>query len=235
MNETKIEFDKRKIEIDAYFSLLSILDKGSCSVQCQGIDGNIVIESIDVELIKILKANGFLLLYNLVEATIRQSIVTIFGDIYRNRLTFQDLSDNLKRLWMNQETLILNKGIDAINSNRINEILHKVANSIIDNEIKLLEIECVRISGNIDAKEIRKIAERFGFEESENGRHLELIKDKRNHLAHGNFSFAEIGRDYTVQELIEFRDNAYEHLSDVITKIEEFLNEERFKNPNSSK
>ncbi|MBI3258705.1 MAG: hypothetical protein HYZ54_04400 [Ignavibacteriae bacterium] len=233
MNTTKIEFTKRKAEIDKYFKLLSSLDIGNCTLSCKKIDGSEIKQSIDTELTKILKANGFLLLYNLVEAIITHSINAIFNEIYRNELTFSMLSDKLKKLWISQKTLPLNQGIDSINSAKINETLNEIVSNVIDNEVSLLELKCVRISGNIDAQEIRIIANKIGFEESSNGRHLVTIKEKRNFLSHGEYSFTEVGRNHTSQELIEFKDDAYQYLSDVITSIENFLNERRFEKANS--
>jgi hypothetical protein len=96
MKNTKVEFEKRIEEIDKYFQFLTTIDKGTCNIHCISVDGVISNDPIDVELIKILKANGFILLYNLIEATIRKSLEAIFNAIYTENLTFQQLSDNLK-------------------------------------------------------------------------------------------------------------------------------------------
>ncbi len=49
------------------------------------------------------------------------------------------------------------------------------------------------------------------------------IKNKRNHLAHGDFTFSQIGREFTVGELENFKDETLDFLSDVIDKIEIFI------------
>jgi len=49
------------------------------------------------------------------------------------------------------------------------------------------------------------------------------IKNKRNHLAHGDFTFSQIGREFTVGELENFKDETRDFLSDVIDKIEIFI------------
>lgn len=228
MYETKEEFNKRVVEINIYFNLLTTIDKGSCHIHCNSIDGSVINESIDSELIKILKANGFLLLYNLIEATISKSIEAIFLTISSEGLKYHELSDNLKKIWINQKALPLKAGIDALTYRNIKQMLEEVANSIVANQILQLELESLRISGNIDAKEIRKIADKIGFMYSNNGSSLETIKDKRNHLAHGQFTFGDIGKDFSVNDMIELKKSTHDYLSDVLKNIENYLSERKF-------
>lgn len=225
MNRVKIEFEKRVLEIEQYFEYIAILDNGKCSINGKTIDGANFEKEINDDLVKILRANGFILLYNLVEATITKSIEALFATIYEREVTFKNLSDNLKKLWIIQKSLPLNKGIDAIGSNKIIEIITKVVNEIIENEISQLEIDCVKISGNVDAKKIRDIADKIGFERpsQHQGVDLVIIKDKRNKLAHGEFSFCEIGKDYSVQDMCKFKNSTINHLEEYIYKIEEYI------------
>lgn len=225
MNRVKIEFEKRVLEIEQYFEYIAILDNGKCSINGKTIDGANFEKEINDDLVKILRANGFILLYNLVEATITKSIEALFATIYEREVTFKNLSDNLKKLWIIQKSLPLNKGIDAIGSNKIIEIITKVVNEIIENEISQLEIDCVKISGNVDAKKIRDIADKIGFERpsQHQGEDLVIIKDKRNKLAHGEFSFCEIGKDYSVRDMCKFKNSTINHLEEYIYKIEEYI------------
>ena len=86
----------------------------------------------------------------------------------------------------------------------------------------------IHISGNIDAQEIRKLANKIGFETSNDGRHLEDIKIKRNRLAHGEQTFYDIGKDFTYNELNNYKQNTFEHLEDVIEKIKQFIDEKKY-------
>jgi hypothetical protein len=63
---------------------------------------------------------------------------------------------------------------------------------------------------------------------SSNGRNLVTIKNKRNHLAHGNFTFSEIGKDFTVGELESFKDETLAFLSDIINNIEKFIIQKQY-------
>lgn len=217
MITTKEEYKKRLSEVELYFKTIQLLDNGQCSIVCKDISGNVSTNDIDQELSKILKANGFLLLYNLIEATVRNSIVAIFNSITADKLTYKSLSENLKKLWVRQEI----KEIRDFNQskNKIFEISEKVLNdSLLD-----FKIECVNISGNIDAQSIRDIAKQFGYAETSNGRDLLTIKEKRNKLAHGEFTFSEIGKEYTVGDLIKLKTDTVGYIEDVLKNVENFI------------
>ena len=77
MKTTRAEYTKRLKEVTLYFDTIKLLDNGDCSIICKDINGIVKEKIIDNELAKIMKANGFLLLYNLIEATIRNSISAI--------------------------------------------------------------------------------------------------------------------------------------------------------------
>ncbi len=223
MITTKEEYKKRLSEVELYFKTIQLLDNGQCSIVCKDISGNVSTNDIDQELSKILKANGFLLLYNLIEATVRNSIVAIFNSITADKLTYKSLSENLKKLWVRQEI----KEIRDFNQskNKIFEISEKVLNdSLLD-----FKIECVNISGNIDAQSIRDIAKQFGYAETSNGRDLLTIKEKRNKLAHGEFTFSEIGKEYTVGDLIKLKTDTVSYIEDVLKNVENFILDKKYK------
>ena len=156
--------------------------------------------------------------FNLIEATIRNSINAIFYSVHSKNLTFKDLTNNLQKMWIKQEI-----------KNIQHEDIFYLAQKILKNELLLFKAESVNISGNIDAQKTRKIANQFGYQESKDGRDLKTIKDKRNNLAHGEFTFSEIGKDYTVRELINFKNNTKDFLDSVLNNIENYINDERFK------
>lgn len=222
------EFQNRKGEIDCYFALLTIIEAGSCSVTSVSLDGKTHICEVDDDLSTILKANCFILLYNLIESTVRKSIEMILETLYNERVSFKSLSIKLKQIWISQHILPLKKGIDAITYDKIHNLMFDMADHIVNEHIMRLEADCIRISGNIDAKEIRSIANQIGFESPENGRDLLTIKVKRNHLAHGEKSFIEVGRDYSINDLIAFKDRTYAHLEDVIQKITTYISNKNY-------
>lgn len=223
MNNTRNEYNKRLHEVELYFETLELLDKGSCTIRCVNILGDEETKEIDSKLSTILKANGFLLLYNLIEATVRNSIDAVLNSIHSTTVTFGCLSEKLKKIWLKQES----KGL---NSEKNQERILHIANTILENEILTFERDCINISGNIDAQKIRGVIKQFGGNEISNGRNLKTIKDKRNYLAHGEFTFSEIGKDYTVGELIAYKNEAKNYLSNVLDEIQNYIDNQKYLN-----
>ena len=217
MNNTRLEYNKRLHEVEVYFETLKMLDNGSCSIKCIDILGNETTKEIDSELSTILKANGFLLLYNLIESTIRKSIDAVITSMHTSSVTFRNLSEELRKLWIKQE---------GKNSNE--EKIMSIAKIVLENGLLTFKKDFINISGNIDAQEIRKILKQVGGNEIRDGRCLKAIKDKRNHLAHGNFSFSEIGKDYTVIDLITYKDDTKDYLSKVLGEIQNFIDNQKY-------
>lgn len=217
MNTTKTEYQKRLKEVEVYLDIIKLLDKGSCAIECTDINENKHVQKIDTELTKILKANGFLILYNLIEATIRNSITAIVNAIGADRLSYRKLSDKLKHIWICQEF----KNITEQNvlKNRVAELSEKILN---DN-LLVFEKECLNISGNLDAQKIRNIAKQFGYNESKDGRCLHTIKEKRNKLAHGEYTFSDVGKEYTSNELVTFKNETVNFIEDVLRNVETYI------------
>lgn len=221
MNNTKNEYDKRVHEVELYLDTLKLLDDGRCSIKCVDILGCESVREIDAELTTILKANGFLLLYNLIEATIRNSIDAILNSIHSSSISFKVLSDNLQTIWLKQET----KGL---NSEKKNDKIMSMVKTILENEILSFKRDCIDISGNIDAQKIRDVLKQIGGNEIRDGRELKIIKDKRNNLAHGEFTFSEIGKDVLMSELIEYKDKTKDYLSNVLIEINDYIEDQRY-------
>jgi hypothetical protein len=219
MDSTKSDFEKRKEEIDEYFSFLKMLDANKVSING---------ERASQKLQRIFIANTFLLLYNLIESTVRNSILEIYNKIQDDELTYQNLSEKIKKIWLNKKKKILTSSEEEDKS--IEKKLESVIQDVINNEIIILTNQDINISGNIDAQEIRNLSKKIGFEQSNNGRDLLSIKEKRNRLAHGEHTFHDVGKNFTYNELKNFKENTFEHLEDVINKIETFIEEKKYAN-----
>lgn len=224
MINVRKEYEKRLSEVELYFDTLHLLDKGSCSIKCVNILGIEEERDIDKNLSKILKANGFLLLYNMVEATIANSIQAIFDSMHSAQITYRDLTEKLRRMWIRQE--FKNPGQ--------NNILFDILSKVVDDNILSFSKDCVNISGNIDAQRIREISEQFGCQQISDGRHLCTIKEKRNKLAHGEYTFAEIGKDYSVSDMEVFKNSVKEYLTKVMDEIEKFINNKGYSKTKST-
>jgi len=226
MDNTKSDFIKRKDEINEYFSFLEVLNNDNVVLKYDTINGNQEKE-VSLKLQRIFIANTFLLLYNLVESTVRNSIVEIYLKIQDDEVKYTNLSNKIKQIWLHKKrkTFIINEERDE----SIEKKLENIIKEIIDNEIVVLTKEDINISGNIDAQEIRNLAKKIGFENSSNGRYLEEIKQKRNRLAHGEHTFHDVGKNFTYNQLNSYKENTFGHLEDVINKIKIFIDNEKYK------
>ena len=222
MNNTRENYKNRLREVDLYFNTLRIVDNGRCYIKSIDILGNIEEREIDVTLSTMLKAHGFLLLYNLIEATIQNSIMAILNTIHASSITYKQLSDKLRKMWIKQE-------LNSFNNDKVLSMIDKILND----EVLKFEARCFHVSGNIDAQKIREVLKQIGGNEIKDGRDLENIKNKRNCLAHGDFSFSEIGKDCTVAELISYKENVKDYLSKVLDEIEAYIASKKFLHVNT--
>lgn len=241
MKKAKEEFEKRRLEIEEYFTFLKKLDYDSPKLIYSKL-GTPETYKVNDELVKILKANGFLLIYNLVEAVTRISLIELLVSITNSKTKFNKLSDELQKLW------ILNKRFaDKELKNKPEErVFHELYNEIISNAIIdfTLEIkdskgeilkEFVSLSGNVDARQIRTIAEKYGFNSKLTSSHekagadLQEVKTKRNYLAHGRITFIECGKDFSVSQMCGYKDNSLIYLENILINIEKFVKEKKFK------
>jgi hypothetical protein len=58
---------------------------------------------------------------------------------------------------------------------------------------------------------------------------LKRIKDFRNKLAHGRITFAECGKDKSVADMINYKDNAIEYLECVLLNVQDYIRQKKFK------
>lgn len=110
----------------------------------------------------------------------------------------------------------------------LREYVFNLTRDILNKETIIFSKDNMDFSGNLDAKKIRNLATKFGFESSPNGRNLVEITRKRNRLAHGEQTFYEVGKDFTVNEIELFKNETFNYLEDVISKIERFISEKEY-------
>jgi len=225
MDNAKNDFDYRKIEVEDYFSFLKIMNNDDTFIKY--VNGTETVEEkISNKLQTMFIANAFLILYNLIESTVRNSIVEIYNKIEEDKNSYENLSESLQKIWINQNINNLKEG--TYNHDTLLKTVQKIAQGVLTKETIALSKDNINISGNVDAQKIRTLAEDIGFEKSSNGRNLQNIKDKRNRLAHGEQTFYDVGKNFTFDELNRFKHEAFEYLSDVIKKIEKFILDKKY-------
>lgn len=216
------DFDERAQEVSKYFLLLKNFEQGSIQLS-MGNGTNTKIKTIDTELAKTLKATGFLLLYNLIESTIRSAIEVMFDDVINQKVSFDDLRDEIKKIII--QNFKNNKNTDKLLKS-INNIALDIIAAGFDKE-KLF-------SGNIDARKIKQTAECYGFsyktdaKKTQDGNDLLKIKTNRNDLAHEFKSFEEVGRDASADELLKIKKRVICYLRNILQNIENYISKQEY-------
>jgi len=193
-----IDFEKRALEIKLYFKLLErVVEEGACLYLPEKKTHKYI--RFDSELQKVMKANMFLLLYNLAESSIKQSLSEVYDTISSENVKYKNVKEEIQKIWIDAKY----KNFNQMGTDHIYEVLNNILEDVIEIEFDATK----KISGNIDGQKIREFAEQIGFSTRahhslNNGVKLHQVKTQRNKLAHGDLSFAECGRSYTIDLLL---------------------------------
>jgi hypothetical protein len=219
MKDVIRQFQERQNEVNKYFSLLEDVMLKDAKL----IFPNNNISDFDIDLRQILRANAFLLLYNLVESSMSQAIEAIHLHVENSGLKYDNLNTNLKKEFVK----FIQKGIN------IDKFVSNVSN-IADDILKYYPEKRKVFSGNIDAKEIRDTGKKYGFscetdkEVTKDGFKLLALKSNRNHLAHGYISFKECGKEHSLSDLLEMKVEIFEYISQILDNIELYLKNKEY-------
>jgi hypothetical protein len=218
------EFKERSKEVSDYFLFVKDLEEDNIQLVVEEDAEKPKIKERYPKLSNTLKASAYLLLYNLVESSMRNAIEAIFAELKDQEIPFDNLTPKLKKIVIeNIKDIALKK-----RQNEDDTVLEQIKNISLDiiwvgfNKEKALP-------GNLDGKSIKNTAEKYGFsyqtnpQETNNGRDLENIKNNRNDLAHGVKSFAEVGQGTTADELIEIKNKTINYLRQILQNIETYL------------
>jgi len=210
MNSVKIIYLERANEIEIYYNFIE----------------NFIETSTNDDLNKILKSNMILMLYNLVESTMSNAIEEIHNNIHSNGVSFDLLKIELREVL-----------VSYLKSNsNAKDFVTKIS-SIANDIVKISFSKQKVFSGNVDSRKIQEISKQYGFDsktdhtETKNGNCLLTIKSKRNDLAHGTYSFTEIGKEYTTEDLEKMKKEAINYLKEILNNIDKYLKNQDYKQP----
>jgi len=210
MRSVKITFLERVNEVETYYTFMENFIQGSSND----------------DLNKILKSNLLLMLYNLVESSISNAIAEIHNDIHAHQVSFNALKTELRKILISHLKANLNPKsfVESINDIAIDIIKECFDKSKISN-------------GNIDGRKIRDIGDDYGFSHhtnysrTKNGNSLVIIKGRRNDLAHGTFSFTEVGKEYSTSDLQNMKTETINYLSEILDNVENYLINQEYRQP----
>lgn len=215
------DFKERSEEASKYFIFLQNLEQGKIKL-VEEIPGNNKAQERDKVLENTLKASAYLLLYNLIEFTMKNAIEAIFDELQNQGVSFDDIRPELKKIIL-------------VNLKRRNP--DKILDEIQDISLDIVKVGFNReelFAGNIDSKLIRETAKKYGFysptddKKITNGEDLYLVKNNRNDLAHGSKSFTEVGKEKGADELIKIKNQVVEYLEGILKKVETYIDKQEY-------
>jgi len=228
------EFDNRVIEIDSFYEILMIIELERPKITAFDIAADQEkILSVNSLKIDTLRSTSYLLLYNLIESTVYNSITNIFDEIKDNGLKYFDIIEDVQKYWLNN----LYKHDDKKRKETIIETIMKIANQIFTNTITLASNE-INYGGSLDAGTIFDTAKSMKinvgniyrmYDKNVHGQILMDVRKKRNWLAHGEKTFIEVGSTSSFSQLVEAKDYVFSFLNEYIASVETYITNQNYK------
>lgn len=186
---------------------------------------NYLTSSEDNDICNILKANIFIMLYNKVEFFFRELIFSIYDEIHDQKISFFDLKPHVQNIISGY---LFPKGIPK-------DKKHGIIKNLFEDKFQYYKPEPTDIAnGNIDEDNFNKILKTYQISDVnfyvEGNIKLSTLKDIRNTLAHGEKSFSEIGRSYSVTQLKILKEDLERIFLEIRDKLEISLNEKFYLN-----
>jgi hypothetical protein len=177
---------------------------------------------LSVDRIVIIKSSIILLLYNTVEGSFSAILEMLFDYINDNELHVSKLNKNLQHIIYRYHIAVIGKNIKLFEDTYKKPNLTGIEFKTIDNKLNLF-------SGNLDAKKIREVSALVGigipetFNKKDIGTKLLIVKNLRNKLAHGEYSFSNACRDFTLNEVNDICADVKDYLDIVIDRYDDYI------------
>lgn len=222
-------FESRVEELESYLRFLKKLD--STNARLCVISKRTRMEKVQPDDLKLLKASAFLLIYNVVEASVRDGFAAIYESIKKDGFTYQQVTQEMQTIWVQKafdELAIAGSG-----SKTYSKLARELITKVIEGAVLSIDKRDIRVSGNVDAQKIRELCWFHGVSyrahhRSFGGAELKTVKDHRNDLAHGSMSFSECGRMYTVEDLDRITRQVVIYLRSILRNIKSFIDGRRY-------
>ncbi|MBX9865568.1 MAG: hypothetical protein K2Y14_01535 [Burkholderiales bacterium] len=229
------KYIKRKNEVIKYFELLKCINHIAPKLNFNELvpvevadDVQMVsksrIHAIDNDLIDIMHANGFLILYNLIEATMKDVYIVIFDEISNSKISFDQLVEEVQIEWVSYELRDHKSGARP-------KTVTELANKIISNPDFIIDRDKLKFGGNLDAREIKTYAKNLKVSEPFHPQQdlLVVIKELRNQLAHGGETFIDVGKKYKYSDIEPYQIATFGLLESLISNVTTYLNFKNYK------
>ncbi|MCL2016244.1 MAG: MAE_28990/MAE_18760 family HEPN-like nuclease [Defluviitaleaceae bacterium] len=228
MKFTRNIYNERIAEINFYYDALDQLD----TEIIEDISSGQMAKYKHDTFLKISKSNALLMIYNLVESTVVNGMQEIYDKVKNTGATYSTVREEFQDIWFSYKFGQVYRQPDASYKSYKSKAMEIARSIMLCEEIELSR-DALPISGNLDAGRIFKICDDHGIDYKPDkackcGKRLEDVRVKRNGLAHGNLSFVECGREYTLADLVEIKEQTYIFLSGLLDEMERFYDSEGY-------
>lgn len=212
MQNTLGIFEDRKEEINFYYSIM--IDIESDERHIETIDNN--------RLVKIMKSNLLLMLYNLVEACVVSGMMEIYEDLKNDGCSYGSVISEIQNIWAKNEiNEIYGPTTDrTAYENRVQRIIQNITT---ESPI-VLHRDALGVSGNLNAKKIKELCDRhrIRYQLATRGESLERVKLERNNLAHGDVSFSDCARNLSLSDLETIKDEVFLFIDGILEGMKNY-------------
>jgi hypothetical protein len=222
METVSEKLEERQREFSSYLNLLTHLEVRMLPrAEAKKRTGDLP----NSESYKTMKATAFLMLYNIIEATIIGAIAELYSTIEIEGCAFSDVSAKVQEIWIDQRFWIPpDEATPATYQRRAAEMLRE----IMANTSLSLHAQRLRIGGSIDAAKVRSICHKHGCKlsvhrGSRGGVELSTVKTERNDLAHGTKSFVECGQSYGISDITRISRECFTFLRGFVRSLDAYI------------
>lgn len=181
--------------------------------------------------LKVMKATVFLLIYNVVESSIRSAFGHLYDEIAVASMTGTNLRAELRKIWIKQQFQALDD--DSASARTFRDLTERLVEEIAEGNTVNLKRRLLPVSGNLDADSIRQVCRKHGVavavhKNAAGGVEMKTVKDQRNSLAHGNSSFSECGKQYTVTDLKRINKQAVIFVKGILHNVKRYTDKKLY-------
>lgn len=172
----------------------------------------------------------FVYAYGIIEDTVRNVVLETIQHLNNAQIDINSVSYPLYALVFDREF----EALSNVGASKKWEKRWMISDRIIANEKVVISKDIMPTDGkNIRYKQLESIAKSFGISlpvipSPEIGGHLETIVNNRNWIAHGDKSPVDIGRQYTINEIINYTEITSELCTYIIELYESYIINSQF-------
>ncbi|CAM5794992.1 MAE_28990/MAE_18760 family HEPN-like nuclease [Rhizobacter fulvus] len=204
MGTADTEFKRRNTEIVEFLAHLQTIE---------------IQTGLPPSLLNTMKASAVLMLYNQVESTMTNILQEVFDHFEAHAVDFDDLNDKMK-------SVVLSYAKSHKPSTLVG------AMSSLTKTLVVASFDRTTLfSGNVDARRIRDTLADYGVifgAKKYSGDALLRIKAERNNLAHGNVSFADSGKTFSMKDIQDLHEKTSKVLANALTDFSLFISNRNY-------